>query len=106
MEVILRFRETPLRQKLTISRLAQRAEKDLQTYLTSKDSTFLDIAHFLAQYLFHTPQVSSVALLTLEDTARHVRTSFCKTLNLRWGRKPRTGCGMLMEKSIVDFERN
>ncbi len=42
--------------KLTMCRLAQRAEKDLQTYLTGKESTFPDIAHFLAQYIFHTPQ--------------------------------------------------
>ena len=46
-----------LRQKLTIYRLAQRAEKDLQTYLTGKDSTFPDIAHFLAQYISHTVQL-------------------------------------------------
>lgn len=45
-----------LRQMLTMRRLAQRAEKDLQTHLTGKDSTFPDIAHFLAQYIFHTPQ--------------------------------------------------
>ena len=47
---------TVLRLKLTVRRLAQRAEKDLQSYLTGKESTFPDIAHFLAQYIFHTPQ--------------------------------------------------
>lgn len=45
-----------LRLKLTMRRLAQRAEKDLQNYLIEKDSTFPNIAHFLAQYVLHTPQ--------------------------------------------------
>ena len=37
-------------------RLAQKAEKDLQTYLTGEDSTFPNIAHFLAQYIFQAHQ--------------------------------------------------
>ena len=63
-------------------RLAQRAEKDLQIYLSGKDSTSSDIAHFLAQYIFHTPSVWAMANLTLEDTARRVKISYCKTLSL------------------------
>ena len=49
MEVPPNFRPLLVKHRLTERRLAQGAEKDLQTYLTGKDSTFPNIAHFLAQ---------------------------------------------------------
>lgn len=46
------------------------------------------------------------AHLTVEDTARHVKTLYCKILNLPSARVLRTGCGMLMAKSTIDFAEN
>ena len=48
---------------------------------------------------------SRKAHLTFLGTVRHVKTSYCKILNLLSTRMLRIDCGMLMARLIVDFAR-
>lgn len=54
----------------------------------------------------HLSYSSAIAHLTLKDTARPVKMSYCKISDLPLARMLRSDCGTLTVESIPDFARN
>lgn len=90
--------------ELTISRIAQLAEKDLQAYVKEKGSTFPNIINFLAEYSSRTP--ATRCDLTRVDTVLPANNSFYKTLHFRSAKILRVDYGTPTAESILSSERS